>query len=254
MKNILVGIFFSLIGLSILAGDFFITSNTIFFLNNSVKAEGQVVEIIQSRSSDNKAIYSPRVVFIDSVGNEITFTSSLSTNISSYSTGDKVEVFYEKSNPQNARINSFFQIWFATILMSVLGVAFFLGGFSNLVKQVRRSSSRKNLLSGGTKIIAKVTSVQTNLLGQMMPIKTNVVYPTISGLSSTSNLPGNIITYTIVAQWLNPQDSKMYVFTSEPLKYNPESLVLNREIGVYIEPGNPSVYLVDISNLPQSGN
>lgn len=239
IKTFITGVIFLLIGLGVLVGDFFMVSGNLSFLNNSLKADGNVVRIVQSRSSDNgNFMYSPEISFTDALGQTITFDSNISSSVSTYQVGEKVSVLYNKNNPQDAKINTFFQLWFGPILMTFLGAIFFIVGLLTLVFQAKKASLKKEMLSKGTKISAKVISVETSNMR--------------SGFSYGSRIPAQ--TYQIVAQWLNPNDNKMYIFKSDNLSYNPESIVTGKNIDVYIDPLNLKKYYVDISALPASGN
>ena len=238
-KTLIGGIIFFIIGAGVLIGDSYIIKNTLSFLNNSEKTEGIVTDIVQSRSSDSgNYMYSPEVSFVDNSGKTISFTSNISSSVPTYRIGEKIPVIYNKENSQEAKINTLFQLWFGPALMTVLGIIFFLIGFFTLIKQIKKSTLKKELLSRGTKISVKVTSIES---------------PDIrSGFSYGGNIPNK--TYQIVAQWLNPTDNKMYVFKSDDLTYNPESIILNKEIFVYIDPINPQKYYIDISTLPTLAN
>ena len=247
-KIIIGGVIFFLVGAGVLVGDFFITTGTVSFLNSSTKTDGSIVNIVQSRSSDSgNYMYAPEVSFIDASGQTITFTSGVSSSYSSYKVGDKVSVLYDKNNSRIARINTFFQLWFATIVMSVVGVIFFLIGLFIIIKNITSSNLKKELLATGTKISAKVMAVESsNNFAQ--PSFGNAGYG--SGLRYSKNFVA--VTYHIKAQWLNPTDNLVYIFNSEEMNYNPESFVVGKSIEVYIDHANPKRYYVNISSLPKT--
>ena len=99
---------FTLVGMGMLLGTFFIYDNTRSFLSSAVKAEGTVIELVRSRSSDSTT-YRP-VVRFSLNGQQLEFTSSSGSNPPGYSRGEKVEVLYTPTNTQDARINSFFSV------------------------------------------------------------------------------------------------------------------------------------------------
>ena len=196
-------------------------------------------------------MYSPEVSFTDSAGQTITFTSNISSSMPTYHVGQKVSVLYNKNNSQDAKINTFFQLWFVTIIMSFLGVVFFLVGLLFLIAQKKRAALEKELLYKGTKISTKVVSVQTNaptssqnsFMGQGSRPGMNFFY-------GTAQRP----TYQIVAQWLNLADNQMYIIKSDDLSYDPGTIVSGKNIDVYIDPQNPKRYYMDISSLPKVAN
>jgi hypothetical protein len=253
-RAIFSGIIFFLVSIGMLIGGFFFASSTLSFKANSSSAEGVVIDLTRKYSSDGGATYAPVVAFKDTSGTEITFTTGMASNPPAYTKGEKVSVMYNPGDPQDARIDTFFQLWFPALILSVMGLIFLLASLSMIIKTVRGSAVNRNLMQTGTRVSAKVTSVQTNFFGQTMPMEVKTTTFSAFPGASSSSLPSRMISYTIVAQWLNPKDSKMYVFNSEPINYNPESLVLNKEIGVYVDLDNPQKYYVDISNLPQAGN
>jgi hypothetical protein len=237
-KIIFIGVIFLIIGFGILIGDYFITKNTIIFIKNSEKTDGIVINLIRKTSDEGGYTYSPEVSYVDGIGKTNSFVSNISSSISTYTVGEKVPVIYNKNNSLEAKINTPFQLWFATGIMSTLGLILFLIGLMIIVNKIEESYLKKSLLLRGTKIFAKVTSVQSPLIR--------------SGVSYGSSIPDK--TYQIIAQWLNPRDGKMYVFESDDLFYNPESLILNKEICVYIDLNDPKKYYVDTSTLPKIGN
>ena len=245
-KALIVGVIFFLVGLFILVGDFYVTRGMLSFLSLSTRTDGKVTSIVQGRSSKGQYMYSPEISFTDAEGKILSFTSNLSTNSPNYKVGEAVSVLYNKDNHQDAKINTFFQLWFGTIVLSILGVVFFVIGLFVLIFKFRNIAKVKDLLANGTKISAKVISVKAS-----DPSQNSFV----SNRSSSFNY--NVSqqqTFNIVAQWLNPQDNQMYVFESEDLGYNPESIISGKNIDVYIDRMNPKRYYVDTSSLPKLAN
>jgi len=60
--------------------------------------------------------------------------------------------------------------------------------------------------------------------------------------------------YRITAQWQDPATSRVYVFVSHDLWFNPSKYVTGKNIRVYIAPGNPKRYYMDVSFLPKLAN
>jgi hypothetical protein len=57
--------------------------------------------------------------------------------------------------------------------------------------------------------------------------------------------------FCIVAQWHDVRSNEIFVFRSASLWFDPTSFVQGRTIPVYMDPGNPSYYVVDLSFLPK---
>jgi len=239
--TLIAGGIFILFGIAVLIGDFLIIRNTVSFLSNSVKANGNVVAMVQTVYFDKAGshyTYAPQVSFVDNFGLPTTFTSNVSNNPPAYHVGEKVPVLYDKNNHQNAKINTFFQLWLGPIIMSFFGIIFVLAGLLVIIKQEKFDKLKKDLLARGTKVSAKVISIETSNIR--------------TGVSYGNRLPSRV--YQIKAQWLNPTDNKVYIFTSEDLSYNPGDIINGKDIGVYIDLSNPKRYYVDVSNLPQIAN
>lgn len=232
-------IFLFIVGILILSGDFFLIKNNISFLRNSEKTEGIVTDILKESSSDGTT-YRPEISFIDSRGENIIFSSSVSSSTSTYRKGEIVPVLYQKNNSSNAKINSFLTLWGAETILTFMGSILVISVIYTTYKNNKKSSLKNKLILNGTKIEAAVVSIDDNS-----------VYA--NSLFSYKNL--NIRkTYQIIAQWLNPSDNKMYIFNSDFINYNPKDIILDKKINVYIDRNNPQIYYMDLSNLPKEGN
>ena len=92
---------------------------------NGIKAEGTVYEIGQ------KAIYRfPFVKFKTKEGKEIMFKSQLEVNMDlfQYKIGDKVTVIYHKDDPNNVRIDGFWEKNIERLYLGVLGAIVMMVG------------------------------------------------------------------------------------------------------------------------------
>ncbi len=252
-KNLMSAPILVIIGLVLLfiAGN--VIKNRIDFLNSSSIADGKVVEIIQGKSSDGNATYRPKISFVDQTGQEITFVSELTSNVFTYGIGEEVSVLYDKHNPQSAKINTFIQIWFAALIPLVIGLISFLAGLTVLISSKRRKDLKNRLLTSGTKVMAKIVSVELANLSKYSLAHKQKIMTAVLGQGLNTKF-GAQQKYVIVAQWLNPADNQMYVYRSDEVAYNPEGLLPKNEIGVYIDLNNPEKYFMDISALPKSGN
>lgn len=219
---------FLVVGLGALVGAFFLVTNTQDFLKNALISDGRVVELVRSRSSDS-VTYRPVVEFKTKDGSTIEFTSSSGSNPPSYSKGEIVEVLYQESSPEHAKINSFFSLWGAAVILGGLGSVFFLVGFSILLLGILKAKKVEYLRKNGVPIKAKFKGVEINA-----SLKVNGRSP-----------------YKICAQWKNPATSEVHVFSSEDIWFDPTDEINTDEITVLIERDNPKKYHVDISFLPK---
>jgi hypothetical protein len=142
---------FTLIGIGMLIGAFFFYKNTSSFLQGAAKAEGTVVELVRSRSSDSTT-YAPVIQFTDQKGVAFEFTSSTSSNPPGYTEGEKVEVLYLQDRPQEAKINGFFSLWGGAVIVGGLGGVFFLIGATIILITLLRGRRDEYLKQQGTPI------------------------------------------------------------------------------------------------------
>lgn len=125
------GIIFSAVALVFLTIGIVCFLNARAFLKSSVITEGEVVDIMTSRSKDYDGNYStvkyPVVRFTESEGKTVEFQTSVSSN-HAIIYGEKVKVRYIPSDPKNAELDTWIDIWFPTLIVSIFFVIFgFLG-------------------------------------------------------------------------------------------------------------------------------
>jgi hypothetical protein len=219
---------FTLVGVGMLVGVFLIYKSTSAFLGEAVKAEGTVVELMQSRSSDSTT-YRPVVHFINQDGQKIEFMSTAGSNPPSYSEGQKVEVLYLTTEPQNAKINDFFSIWGGAAILGGLGGVFFLIGSGIILAGSLASRKSEYLRKNGVPIETEYQSVEQN-----------------TAFSVNGRHPFRVLT-----QWQNPSTSELHIFKSNNLWFDPSSYIESKKITVFIERNNPKKYFVDLSFLPE---
>ncbi|MHC4758443.1 MAG: DUF3592 domain-containing protein [Planctomycetota bacterium] len=97
----------------------YFTIKTNKFLETAVKTEGKVVEMEKSYSDGNSR-YCPIFTFVDNTGNEQRARSSVSSYPPPYEVGDNIPVLYDPQNPEKADIDSFWNLWLASVVFFVL--------------------------------------------------------------------------------------------------------------------------------------
>lgn len=219
---------FTLVGIGALALALWLYRDTSTFLTEATRAVGTVVDPARSESSDS-TVYKPVVHFIDRTGEEIKFTSSTGSNPPSYSRGDQVEVLYLPSQPQKARINGFFSLWGLPLIFGGLGALFFAIGAGLSLVGALKARRTEYLKKHGTPIETEFQSVVLN-----------------QALSVNGRHPFRVLT-----QWLNPSTSKVHVFESNDLWFDPSDYITDKRIRVFIDRNNPKRYYVDLSFLPK---
>ena len=223
---------FTIIGLGMLVGTFFIYKSTADFLETAVTVKGTVVDLRQSRSvnsSSNSVMYTPVVRFTDKQGKVIEFTSSTSSNPPSYSTGEIVEVLYAPEISENATIKGFFSLWLGSLILGGIGSVFAIVGLGFFVYDIQKKRKLDYLKLHGTKIDTEFQNVDIN-----------------NSLEVNGRNP-----FIITTQWQDPATSKLHIFESDNIWFDPTSFIKSDTIKVLIDRKNLKKYSVDLSFLPE---
>lgn len=88
-----------------------------WFTRNAILASGQIVDVVSSGKTDH-----PVIQFTTADGVVVEFTSVSGQNASAFTIGKPVEVYYDPTSPQRARLNSFMSLWFGPMMLNVVGL------------------------------------------------------------------------------------------------------------------------------------
>jgi hypothetical protein len=111
-------------------------------LTQGGEANGSVVQMISSEDSDGGVTYAP-VIEYRVQGRTYTYKSSNYTNPPAYHMGQQVEMVYDPAHPDQARINTFFELWLVPILLVPCGLG--SGGLTifSMFVMLRRRTARQ---------------------------------------------------------------------------------------------------------------
>lgn len=232
-----VSIIFLIIGLGLIAGSGLWAVKQRQFVASASHAPGTVIDLVQrggSRSNrsgddDSGPTWAPVVRYKMASGKTHWLTSGSSSNPPAYSRGDQVRVLFVEGKPETAIIDGWFSLWGAIAILGAMGLAF-TGIGASTTWMGWRSASRKKLMRTGRRVEATFQCVAQN-----------------HSFAINGRSP-----FQILCQWQDPQTSQMHVFASENLWYDPTGHIDDKRFQVYLEPGNPKRYYVDISALPKS--
>jgi len=128
-KNIkFIGPIFTLVGLIVIVGAIYFGNQRWDFLERAELANGTVIDY-RSSTNDDGTTYYPIVEFTPPYSSQpITFRHDVGSSNPSYSRGAVIPILFDPDNAGNAIIDEGLWNWFAPILMSVLGIAFFVVG------------------------------------------------------------------------------------------------------------------------------
>jgi hypothetical protein len=136
------GIFF-VAGLAMLSGAGYETLRNRHDIAVGTTANGTVTDLFQGSDSDGGTVYYPRVRFVTQSGDTIEFTGSNGTSPPAFEVGETVSVLYDPISPGNARIDTFFQLWFTALILGFLGLVFTAVGGGAIIALCARPTERR---------------------------------------------------------------------------------------------------------------
>jgi hypothetical protein len=113
---------FAGIGVFLLGIDLFLYLHTRQQLSNAVRTQGTVIDLI--RTSKKNATLAPKVSFVAKNGETYMFISSVGTNPPEFEKGQRVSIYYDPQSPKQAFVDSFLQLWFVNVILTVLALPF----------------------------------------------------------------------------------------------------------------------------------
>lgn len=225
----IVSIVFSTIGVLMLAGSLLIYANTSRFVGHAAEANGRVIGLDRSSGSSNSgSTYRPVVEFTSAAGKRIEFTSNVGSNPPAHRVGESVTVLYDPTDPYQARIKSFFSLWFGFLMVLILGAVFSAIGFSMIAVRVKSRKQAEWLRRNGRRLKTTFTGVELN-----QSLRVNGRSP-----------------YHILSQSTDPASNTVRVFKSENIWFDPSEYIHRETIDVLVDPGDSQKYVMDISFLP----
>ena len=92
------------------------------FVHRSLASQGTVLRLRSKPNSDNDAtVYAPVFTFNAIDGQSYTVASNNYSDPPEFSAGQSVKVLYERASPQEARIDSLWQVWAMEIVLGAIG-------------------------------------------------------------------------------------------------------------------------------------
>ena len=223
--KIFIGIF-GAVGVILLAIAGFLFYQTESFESKGILTQGTVIEMISSRSNKGGYTYAPVVAFMANDNKEHICRSNIYSSPPSYSVGDKADVYYNPTNPEDAELGGA-SAFLATYILSGIGLVFC--GFAAMFYFILIKDNSK-LMESGRKIQAELISV---------------------GLNTSIAINGRN-PYVINGQWTDTLENKIYSFKSKSIWFDPKPFLANRsKVDVYVDQNNPKKHFMDISFLPK---
>ena len=215
----IMGLIFVAIG-SIMAG-------TVLNYKNKVDTTGTIAEILTYTDSDENKEHE---VYVSYTVNGQEYKSRLNSYSSSFYEGKKIEIYYDRDNPNKIGVKS---LDLLVLILPGIGMIFLIIGATGIIVKIRKKNEEKQLRENGEKIYASY--VETAI---------NTSY-TVNGKNP----------YNIICEWNNPSDNKNYIFKSKNIWINPENFIEEKnmkQFPVYINKDNMKKYVIDIDSLTEN--
>jgi hypothetical protein len=114
---------FVAVGCCLLALALVSAGQTEMFLRRSVTAAGTVVSM-RAKEDDDSNSSAPTLSFKSSDGHGYTVASNNFSSPAEFTVGQDVTVLYERDRPEEARIDSFYQVWGMAEVLGIIGGVF----------------------------------------------------------------------------------------------------------------------------------
>ncbi len=122
----IIRLVFSVVGALLCGIALLLYQHTSAFIASASRTRGEVLRLlhVESSKSNSSGTWKPLVRFKAPGGEIIEFTPSSSSNPPAYDVGEKVDVFFDPRNPQDAMLNGFFSLWGGAVITGGIGARF----------------------------------------------------------------------------------------------------------------------------------
>jgi hypothetical protein len=137
--KVLLGLFFFLIGAGLLGYAVYWYIDRTRSMDEYVLAQGTVSAMKEQKDAEGSGyVYAPIVIYKAGDGMEYTYYSGHFSYPPAYDKGDKIEIYYKRTHPGEAFINSFMEKWFTGLITGTMGIVFFPIGIWLIISAFRR--------------------------------------------------------------------------------------------------------------------
>lgn len=146
---VVMGLFFLLAAVVLFTAGAYLYKTRINEAATFTKTTGTVIELREVKgNAEVGTTYKPILKYKDKNGREYIYNSANSSDPPAYDVGERVEMFYNEANPEEAFINSVWEKWTGTIALFICGVVCFPIGLWMIFTGLRRNKPSKNISSG----------------------------------------------------------------------------------------------------------
>lgn len=121
--RVILGLFFFIIGAGLLGYAVYWYTDRTSSMDEYVLAQGMVTAMKEQEDSEGSGyVYAPIVIYKAGDGMEYTYHSGHFSYPPAYDKGDKIEIYYNRTDPEDAFINSFMEKWFTGLITGLSGL------------------------------------------------------------------------------------------------------------------------------------
>jgi hypothetical protein len=206
-------------------------------MKSGFRADGTVVENVESTSSRGGRDYYPKVEFKAFDGKTYRFQGSTGTGgAPEYEINAKVQVIYQQDNPSAAQLADFDQFWLGPLIVAMLGFVMVVLGIGTYIAV---GDDDKTF---GPEFQQQVASVE------LITGKKGIPLPAVVREIKTKPGKGGQTRYVVLCRGGAPGGAERE-FESAPLSFDPGAPIIGKKVTVYADPADPDRYAVDLEAL-----
>ena len=134
--NLLSAAFLLIGGLALIVTGAWFAIDNARFIDGAHRAHGIVEDVVGRRGARGQMLYYPVVRYRPAGGDEIVFTAKSGLWPSPFNVGDPVTVAYQPTGSDNAKIVSFWMLWFLPGAVLIFGIGGVFAGWHTLKKVI----------------------------------------------------------------------------------------------------------------------
>ncbi|WP_322822651.1 DUF3592 domain-containing protein [Chloroflexus sp.] len=128
--TLIIGLFFAIIGAVVIFAGWLWQHSTRERLNTMISDTGTVVDLLKVQRPGETASFYPIVEFRTQAGEVVRFEGSTGVSENTYRIGQQVDILYDPRSPQDARIDSWFELWLPPLVVILLGGGALVAGLA----------------------------------------------------------------------------------------------------------------------------
>ena len=202
------------------------------------------------------------VVSFDTGGGVMRQVESAGSDLhKNYRSGDRIRVWFDPAQPQDARLDIFIDNWLFPLILGVFGGFFALPLLFMSGGNGDKGSQR--LAKGGSRVMAQVTDLRPHIsldslprgVGSFSLESTDDEHHLLHDGQPRDPFDPTVqrelgLRYIVSAKWKDPRSGIEYFYESEPLAEDVQRLRRMKQLPVFIDPEKPQRYRVELPGLP----